>query len=292
MSFNDKQIKLLKEPLLAEDIKTREAFGSGKLSYIEGWKAIEEANRIFGFDSWKTEILTLKEVNRATYIKPPFKSGEKEKPMVSIAYMCTLRLTVMTGGAESVHEDVGFGDGVAGDTPNGMHSCIELASKEAVTDATKRCLRKYGNKFGLTLYEKDGTAPIDSATYDASKVIDAEALQKLRDLIKLRGVDDEWALTWLSAEGFTEPLEDLRQDWFDSLYKAVDGNGREGRDKDEYIAKFDNLVKLMEESVNMNMLKATFSDAWKICTKFEDKKRQADCQKIYEKVKVKFEDKK
>jgi len=292
MSFSEEQLEYLNEPLLAEDIKTREAFGAGKLSYIEGWKAIAEANRIFGFDSWKTEILTLREVDRTSYIKPPFKSNEKEKPMVTIAYMCTLRLTVMADGKESVHEDVGFGDGVAGDTPNGAHSCIELASKEAVTDATKRCLRKYGNKFGLTLYEKDAEAPIDSATYDASKVIDSDALQSLRDLIEVRGVNDEWALSWLSAEGFTEPLESLRQDWFDSLYKAVDGIGREEREKEEYVAKYDSLVKLMEDSVNGNMLKAAFSDAWKICTKFDDKERQSKCQKVYEKIKLKFEVKK
>ncbi len=292
MSFNNKQIEILKKPLLADRIKQRAAFGGTTLSYIASHDVIDTANDIFGFGFWSKEILTLKEVNRLEYVKPPFKSGDKEKPMVSVTYMCTIRVTVKSGNDESVFEDSGTGVGVGAQTGNGFASAIDLASKSSVTDAMKRCLRHFGNQFGNTLYDKDAPAPIDSATYDASKVIDAEALQKLRDLIKLRGVDDEWALTWLSAEGFTEPLENLRQDWFDSLYKAIDSIGKEERDKEEYIAKFDNLVKLMEESVNMNMLKASFSGAWKICTKFEDKDRQVDCQKIYEKVKVKFEDKK
>jgi len=284
--------KMLNEPLLAENVKQRDAFGTGKLSYIEGWFAISEANRIFGFDSWDSEILSLTEVDRQHYIKPKFNAGDKEKNMVSIAYLCKLRVSVKFGETVSVHEDVGFGSGVAGDTPNGLISSIELASKEAVTDAIKRCLRYFGSKFGLTLYEKEGAAPIEQSEYDASRKVTDEQLTSLTELLSKRGLDKEWALTWLNTEGWTEGIETLRNDWFQLVYNAVDGYGRNEREREAYISKFDTLTKLMKESVNDRMLKASFSDAWKLCTKFEDKDRQLAAQKLYEKIKVKFEEKK
>lgn len=286
--LTDSQTNLLKEPLLKEDVKTREAYGSGTLSYIAGFHAINEANRIFGFDGWTTEILTLREVSKVSYIKPAFKSDDKEKPMVSIAYLCTLRLTV----GECTHEDTGFGDGVAGDTPSGLHSAIELASKEAVTDAIKRCLRSFGNKFGNSLYEKDAPPPIDKETYGTTMIIDAKDLESLQELMESRGVNDEWALAWLSAEGFTEPLEALRKDWYDVLYKAVDVIGAADREAEQYIAKYDANIKLMKDSVNFNMLKGVFSETWNLATKFKDKERQLAAQKCYEEIKTKFEDKK
>ncbi len=41
---------------MAGTIRTREAHGR-ELSYIEGWFAISEANRIFGFDAWSRETI-------------------------------------------------------------------------------------------------------------------------------------------------------------------------------------------------------------------------------------------
>ena len=56
MSFTDEQIAALKAPLAREHVKEREQAGR-KLSYIEGWTAIAEANRIFGFDAWDRETV-------------------------------------------------------------------------------------------------------------------------------------------------------------------------------------------------------------------------------------------
>ena len=39
-------------------VRTREANGR-ELSYIEGWYAISEANRIFGFDGWNRETVEI-----------------------------------------------------------------------------------------------------------------------------------------------------------------------------------------------------------------------------------------
>lgn len=56
MPFSDTQITALSDKLDKRHVKTREQSGR-KLSYVEGWHAIAEANRIFGFDAWTRETL-------------------------------------------------------------------------------------------------------------------------------------------------------------------------------------------------------------------------------------------
>ena len=51
IAFTDSQVRQLKAKLDPRYIKTRSANGVN-LSYVEGWHAIAEANRIFGFDAW------------------------------------------------------------------------------------------------------------------------------------------------------------------------------------------------------------------------------------------------
>ena len=54
MGFSAKQTQALRRNLDHRYIRTREANGHA-LYYIEGWYAISEANRIFGFDGWNRE---------------------------------------------------------------------------------------------------------------------------------------------------------------------------------------------------------------------------------------------
>ena len=56
MGFSAKQVQALRRNLDGRQIRTREANGR-ELSYIEGWYAISEANRIFGFDGWSRETV-------------------------------------------------------------------------------------------------------------------------------------------------------------------------------------------------------------------------------------------
>ncbi len=57
MPFTDSQTKALAAKLSAKHVKTRQ-HGGVTLSYIEGWHAIAEANRIFGFDAWDRETVS------------------------------------------------------------------------------------------------------------------------------------------------------------------------------------------------------------------------------------------
>ena len=56
MGFSAKQVKALRRNLDHRYVRTREAHGR-ELFYIEGWYAISEANRIFGFDGWSRETI-------------------------------------------------------------------------------------------------------------------------------------------------------------------------------------------------------------------------------------------
>ena len=49
MGFSAKQMQALRRQPNDRHIRTREAHGR-ELTYLEGWYAISEANRIFGFD--------------------------------------------------------------------------------------------------------------------------------------------------------------------------------------------------------------------------------------------------
>lgn len=111
-----------------------------KGDYVEGWHAIAEANEIFGFGGWSYEITGL--TQDALDLGKDGRGNEQWQA----AYTCTVRLVV----GEAVRQDVGFGSGFG----KKKGDAIEGATKEAVTDALKRCLRTFGNRFGLALYDK------------------------------------------------------------------------------------------------------------------------------------------
>lgn len=139
MSLTEAQKALLAEPLNSAHIKKPTGNFGPKGDYIEGWHAIAEANRIFGFDGWSYTIdLTQNDIREA-------KAGNGNQQWQA-AYTCVA--TVTAGGV--TRQDVGFGSGFA----KNIGDAIEGATKEAATDALKRALRTFGNPFGLALYDK------------------------------------------------------------------------------------------------------------------------------------------
>ncbi len=136
MGFSPKQVQALRRAPHSRFIRTREADGR-ELSYLEGWYAISEANRIFGFDGWSRETLesrcALARENRGTFLA---------------VYVARVRLTVHADGATIIREGHGTGEG-RGDSPGEVH---DIALKAAETDATKRALATFGKPFGLALY--------------------------------------------------------------------------------------------------------------------------------------------
>ena len=136
MGFSAKQVQALRRQPNDRNIRTREAHGR-ELSYLEGWYAISEANRIFGFDGWSRETVESKCVlareSRGTFLA---------------VYIARVRVTVHADGATIIREGHGTGEG-HGTSPGEVH---DIALKVAETDATKRALATFGKPFGLELY--------------------------------------------------------------------------------------------------------------------------------------------
>lgn len=145
-----------------------------KGDYIEGFHAINEANRIFGFGGWSYTIDLRQDDVRETQ-----KNG---KTQWQAAYTCICTLTV--DGV--TRQDVGFGSGFAAQ----IGDAIEGATKESVTDSLKRCLRTFGNPFGLALYDKTrenvgAPAPVEPAQPKVSGPDDHDPDQLTASLVKL-----------------------------------------------------------------------------------------------------------
>lgn len=144
MAFTEDQSKLLAGPLNKAHVKPP---APGKYGdYIEGWRTIDEANRIFGFDGWTRETVLLQETNREL-VSLKAKDGSSYQQW-RVGYLAKVR--VEAGGI--VREGTGFGQGQG--KPEGIGDAIESAAKEAETDAMKRALMTFGNPFGLALYDK------------------------------------------------------------------------------------------------------------------------------------------
>ena len=142
--FSTRQIALLSAPLDRANVRQREQ-GRSRVSYLEGWQVIAEANRIFGFDGWERSTLISRCV--AEHERPV---GRDRKSGWGITYIARVRITITAGNRTLIREGSGAGHGI--DIDQGL--AHESALKEAETDATKRALMTFGNPFGLALYDK------------------------------------------------------------------------------------------------------------------------------------------
>jgi DNA recombination protein Rad52 len=146
MTFTPEQTKQLSAKLEVAHVKQRQQ-GSGKVSFIEGWHAIAEANRIFGFGEWDRETVEF----RFLYEREcRIGKGQYEKDGWRVAYIAKVRVRVRAGETEIIREGCGYGSGIDAD----LGAAHESALKEAETDAMKRGLMTFGNPFGLALYDK------------------------------------------------------------------------------------------------------------------------------------------
>jgi DNA recombination protein Rad52 len=141
MGFIDKQVAALSGKLSSKHVKSRRDSDGQTLFYVEGWHAIAEANRIFGFDAWDRQTLS----TECVWV------GAAHQRQHACSYVARVRVTVRAGNAVVCREASGSGHGI-GATPGAAH---ESAIKEAETDAMKRALITFGNPFGLALYDPE-----------------------------------------------------------------------------------------------------------------------------------------
>lgn len=111
--------------------------GGCRLTYIEGWKVIHDANQIFGFNGWSSHIVALD-------LRFVDECGSRFNACVS----ATVRVTLRDG---AYREDRGGGNA---ENMRSKGEAVLKAEKEAVTDATKRALKNFGLRLGLSLYDR------------------------------------------------------------------------------------------------------------------------------------------
>lgn len=284
--FTDDQLSFLKAPLAKEHVKQREGMGKTLLNYLPGYHVIGEANKIFGFGKWETSIVALEMVDRTEYEKPPYKAGDKSKQMISYSYTCQLKLTVTGENGSAHHTDIGFGSGIAGNTATGKASAIELATKEAVTDALKRCLRYYGDQFGLSLYDTTDQFIPSLESIESAKPVTPEQLSELRALYADRDITDEWVVAALKGENWEgESLDTLRQDWYRHALSLVLDYKREELERASFAHESRHTIEMMKKSVNINMLKGLFKGVWTKAKSLDDKEVMREAQEVYEDMK-------
>ncbi|ORZ36706.1 hypothetical protein BCR44DRAFT_125376 [Catenaria anguillulae PL171] len=144
-------------------ISQRSGGAAGQVKYIEGWRAIELANEIFGFNGWSMSVL-----NNSIDFLDNVGPGPND-PRWTVGVTCTVRITLRDG---SFREDVGYG---IGDNFRTKGQALEKTRKEATTDALKRTLRLFGNSLGNCLHDKDflrqvNTMPVQRKTLSTEDI--------------------------------------------------------------------------------------------------------------------------
>lgn len=153
MTLTRAQIDLLLEP-----IKPHRVLKAQGQSHIAGFDAIAHLSRIFGFEGWDKEILDLSLVHERCVGETDTSQGRWW-----VTYRCTMRLTVRDpdGNVVAVREDAATGSSMNQPSPADAH---DNAIKAAVTYATKRCAKDWGDQFGLSLYNAGMTKALVGKT--------------------------------------------------------------------------------------------------------------------------------
>lgn len=192
------QIAALTSDLDPRRVQKREGSGRQSLSYLMTHDVKRAANRIFGFDGWGYVVESLHLLG-----EEPVKS-RNGKDGFRVGYRATVTVTVVTERGAVHRGDTGYGDAV--EYTGSRITPHELASKEAVSDAIKRCLSSWGDQFGLVLYGADPAPPVEPAaeptppaesreTKAADLVVDFEEIKRMVALAHEAGFSDDQVKT-------------------------------------------------------------------------------------------------
>ena len=172
MTFTQEQVGELKQPIDLQNVAERKTGWDQKVPFVESWKVIDEANRIFGFDGWSSETIQLDCVQSDEFC---------------VTYIAKVRVTV----GDVIKEGVGAGHG-KGEKVN-LGDKHESAVKEAESDARKRALMQFGYQFGLSLYDpkkawKNAKKDRSAEPVENILVLAKDAITKATDRKKLDAI--------------------------------------------------------------------------------------------------------
>lgn len=144
--LDDNVIAELVKPLDPARITTFSQGPQKGVRYLEGEDVIRTANRIFGYGGWGYRLVSpptcVEEGRQGTRVQDDGSVG-------TFYQVWTAHVEVSVEGATPI-ADLGT------NTRQGTGAAsLEMAIKGAVTDGIKRCLKTFGDQFGLVLYDKD-----------------------------------------------------------------------------------------------------------------------------------------
>eukprot|EP00041_Stephanoeca_diplocostata_P029780 m.886798 g.886798 ORF g.886798 m.886798 type:complete len:483 (-) comp23630_c0_seq1:1458-2906(-) len=130
-----------------EFLAERAGPGGRRLPYVEASKQFALANTTFGFNGWSTSIKDI-----------TIDFSEKDKNSFSVGISAIVRVTLKDG---CYHEDIGYGEAK---NPS-RAAAFEKSRKQAVTDATKRALKMFGNSLGQNLGDRHYLTAVKKARH-------------------------------------------------------------------------------------------------------------------------------
>ena len=202
--FTQGQLDALAEKLKQSHVRTRKQSGRN-LSYVEGWKCIEEANRIFGFDCWSRETIETRMVHQGER-----KIGDRKDNGWGVSYTAKVKVTVFAHASGDTtlitREGIGAGHGIDRD----LGQAHESAIKEAETDAMKRALMTFGYPFGLALYDKDRENVEEDRPHEVREaIIDRQSERRGAELSRAAAARPEPALSETTGTPTADELANM-----------------------------------------------------------------------------------
>ncbi len=130
--FSPEQLAALSAPLDRANVRQREQ-GRSRVSYLEGWQVIAEANRIFGFDGWQRQTIAVRCVAQAERLIGARGTSRDQKPGWGVTYTARVRVTVTAGGLQPlIREGSGAGHGIDMDLGQAHESALKAAETDAM----------------------------------------------------------------------------------------------------------------------------------------------------------------
>lgn len=127
-------------------------------SHVEAWDVRRHLIRVFGFEGFTTETLSLDLVHeRGEQRRRKGRDGrEQDYTAWTVVYRAQVRLTIRDTDGRTITY---FEDAAAGDSVNqpSIGDAHDMAMKTALSQALKRCAVNLGDQFGLSLYNDGST---------------------------------------------------------------------------------------------------------------------------------------
>lgn len=149
--FSPDQVERLLRP-----IRPGRVFTTDGHSNLAAWDVKAHLTRMFGFGMWSKQILRLELLVEQSEMATTGRSTV-ERLGWWVTYGCDMRLSVKNPEGELVWEGEDTATGSASNQPQ-RGDAHDLARKNAVSYALKRCATDLGDQFGLSLYSKGSMA--------------------------------------------------------------------------------------------------------------------------------------